>query len=657
MWLGWVVMFVVGCTEYNLKKEDTNGRAPDTSVDTGVTDTSTPGDCSDFEVPSTPDPAVDEECWRTPDAGMFNPVLEWRTPLTSTYELEPSFIHVFGTPMVGHLTDDNLDGVVGGEGDIPDIAYTTYKDGFYNKRAVLRVISGDGTGLHFSVSEIVQMGLATLYPTGAGGIALGDLEGDGSIDIVLNVMDDVSSNTGNVCALERTGELKWCYRDRDVGHRSYPAIADMDGDGLSEVIVGSVILNSDGTERGFGEEGKGAVKTPGATRAISFAADMDQDGTLEVVAGNALYSPDGATLATTGGADGFSAVGNFDEDPYGEMVVVNSQSKTVTLYDFDVVGTSRVFTKLWDFTLLGSGAALHGGPPTVADFDGDGEVEVGVAGGTYYHVINTDGTLLWKTEIHDTSSAVTGSSVFDFDGDGKAEVVYADEQDVWVLDGETGEVRLQFEDHDSRTQLEYPVIADVDADGSTEIIVAQSSDRSGGDFFGIAVIGSEDGSWSPARQLWNQHAYSITNIDEDGSLPTVPETNWLLWNNFRAGGTTEGLSHWLPDLEAWPAEVCLDECEADTVDIYVPVDNGGLMTGESVLVGFVQNYMGVQEVKWTDSASAVPTGEGLVLGPFSIASDDWGMGTLQVVIDVDEALEECNEDNNTIDLGVWPCSE
>jgi hypothetical protein len=58
-----------------------------------------------------------------------------------------------------------------------------------------------------------------------------------------------------------------------------------------------------------------------------------------------------------------------------------------------------------------------GGPPTVADFDGDGAPEIGVAGGTSYAVYDGDGTVQWSRPTQDISSAITGSSVFDFNGD------------------------------------------------------------------------------------------------------------------------------------------------------------------------------------------------------------------------------------------------
>jgi len=132
--------------------------------------------------------------------------------------------------------------------------------------------------------------------------------------------------------------------------------------------------------------------------------------------------------------------------------------------------------------LQGSG---NGGPPTIADFDGDGRAEIASANGTAYTVFDPDCVagasadvcasgrsdgVLWFQPSQDGSSNVTGSSVFDFEGDGRAEVVYADECFTRVYDGTTGQVNYS-RFRRSCTWYENPVVADVDADYNAEIVV------------------------------------------------------------------------------------------------------------------------------------------------------------------------------------------
>src|SRR5699024_7941351 len=78
---------------------------------------------------------------------------------------------------------------------------------------------------------------------------------------------------------------------------------------------------------------------------------------------------------------------------------------------------------------------LTAGPPTIADFNGDGLPNVATAGACFYAVFDHAGELMWKHPSQDFSNHVTKSSVFDFEGDGKAEAVYADECFLRVYDG------------------------------------------------------------------------------------------------------------------------------------------------------------------------------------------------------------------------------
>jgi hypothetical protein len=57
-----------------------------------------------------------------------------------------------------------------------------------------------------------------------------------------------------------------------------------------------------------------------------------------------------------------------------------------------------------------------------------------------------------------------GDTAFDFLGDGVAEAIYADETQIYVFDGKTGQINLT-SPRQSGTLIEYPVVADVDNDG------------------------------------------------------------------------------------------------------------------------------------------------------------------------------------------------
>jgi hypothetical protein len=48
------------------------------------------------------------------------------------------------------------------------------------------------------------------------------------------------------------------------------------------------------------------------------------------------------------------------------------------------------------------------------------------------------------------------------------------------------------------------------------------------------VISDRMGRWVPARRIINQDTYHVTNVNEDGTIPTQEARHWKLNNTFRA---------------------------------------------------------------------------------------------------------------------------
>ena len=110
--------------------------------------------------------------------------------------------------------------------------------------------------------------------------------------------------------------------------------------------------------------------------------------------------------------------------------------------------------------------------------------------------------------------------------------MYADETDLYIFD-ETGAVLLQSA-RGSGTVIEYPVVADIDNDGSAEILVVSQYAFLGEDnLFTVQAIRDVEDRWIQARRIWNQHAYYVTNVREDGTIPRVQPNSWELFNTFR----------------------------------------------------------------------------------------------------------------------------
>jgi len=361
-----------------------------------------------------------------------------------------------------------------------------------------------------------------------GSPSVADINGDGLVEIVT-----VSQGRSQIHAFNHMGQLLWSKPSNAPAFadpRDNISIADLDADGQPELVLGRNIYDKNGNLLAQGSGTWGGDTQYGI---VSIIADINLDGYQEIIAGRTVYNYQGAIvwentqLPTTG----FNAVGNFDDDDFPEIVLVGKGRTYLLEHDGTVI---------WSSPIPGGG---DGGAPTIADMDGDGLLEIGVAGAANYVVYNHDGSILWQYPTQDTSSHRTGSSVFDFQGDGRAEVVYADETKLRIWDGRTGAVLFEHPNL-SGTTLEYPVIADINNDGAAEIIFGGNS----GNTRGLFALKSAGVPWAPTRSIWNQHSYHITNINDDGSVPQNELPSWLSHNTYRLNTFSDKPALATPDL-------------------------------------------------------------------------------------------------------------
>ncbi len=111
--------------------------------------------------------------------------------------------------------------------------------------------------------------------------------------------------------------------------------------------------------------------------------------------------------------------------------------------------------------------------------------------------------------------------------------------------------------------------------------------------------------WVRSRTIWSQHAYHVTHIEEDGTVPQTSlwDKNWLQpeLNNFRQNvpGNSNGSA--IPDATAGASD--FDSCDGGDAILTVDICNrGAAPQGAGIVIGF---YVGADQVCQTTTMTAL----------------------------------------------------
>jgi hypothetical protein len=179
---------------------------------------------------------------------------------------------------------------------------------------------------------------------------------------------------------------------------------------------------------------------------------------------------------------------------------------------------------------------------------------------------------------------------------------------------------------------------------------------------GLRVLRDRLDRWASSRPIWNQHAYSITNINDDGTVPQtsewVPNFSDPSLNNYRQNAQGPASSEDMPDITGRIEE---DACKSGegVATLTSTVCNRGLRAvGAAMPATF---YAGdpadhnVLCVSYTNGP--VPVGgclevqceiQSSVEGAITVVVNDDGSGGQTTV--------ECNSANNTDTIVIPPCT-
>lgn len=738
-------------------------------------------------IPHRPN-ARDESCTRDVRPGVFAPAVQCRFSEAPPGDPFPEHLHVLSTPMVADLR------VYRASPDDParPSIIAVFDDGMDGgaelPTGVIRILDGRTCAQ--------QAVLSAQLTSHSSPVAVGDLDGDGTPEIVafkaggglvafrwertepsvdagaspdVTVAEDAADAAVDVPP-PRAPAGRWVVMwrssrdgapfDPTGGGWAGPTLADIDGDGRTEVLRHGMVFSGQ-TGAYLGGESTRMQLQSYSQGAFTVVQDVDEDGTPELVTGDGVFLWAPSTRAWSrapwstrsnctgnGCGEGHVAVADFGDfssprfpDPrFPEIAVVSAGYLRV-----DTLEGRTVFGPI---ALPGGGT---GGPPTVADFDGDGFAEVAAAGARAYSVFDPDcgvpsasrvgarcptmttNGVLWSRESQDMSSNVTGSTSFDFEGDGRVEAVYADECFARVYDGRSGTV-LFSQHHSSCTWYENPVVADVDGDFRAEIVVGSNfncgsattgiacagvgprgvdvqfagvrcfndTDCASGacrDGFcrctsdtdccpssgsgmsvectyvcaappdgtpgagntcrasrpigvrGLRVYGDVADRWVGSRSIWNQHAYNVTNITDNGSVPraSMVPRNWRTpgLNNFRTNVQGSAETMRVADATITGARALCEGSGAATL-IARLCNRGTAPLPDALPVGFYNGdpSNGGTRVCRAESRRAIEPGDCLEVQCSWSAPPQRDPLTVWILADDGRTRTECHEGNN-----------
>ncbi|WP_029912235.1 FG-GAP repeat domain-containing protein [Pelobacter seleniigenes] len=345
---------------------------------------------------------------------------------------------------------------------------------------------------------------------GRSGLAVQDLNGDGSLEIVT-----VASSLGD------TDQYWYVLRaDEDGGYEQIflselsavgvtrMVVADLDGDGTGEILVsyenGAIeIFSGDNFVR------QASLQTPGAVSAL-VAADLNGDGQAEIITSEGLkvyvYTAAGNLLWQTEGYGGSDiAVGNVDDDPAMEIVIAGVN------HGYVIDAATRQLE--WDY-INGFGAIVRTG-----DIDGDGRDEI-VAAASWYKITLFDAELQTPKSEMSTDLDIGTLLVTDLDEDGIAEILYGDDQWGSIHCYEGDGIAERWAIINPASGSAGLAVGDVDDDGTMEVLWGAGRRNLAGNFLLVAdpATGIE---WQNSHLDGPLSAVAIGDVDDDGEEEIV----------------------------------------------------------------------------------------------------------------------------------------
>jgi hypothetical protein len=397
-------------------------------------------------------------------------------------------------------------------------------------------------------------------------VALGDVDGDADLDLVV-----VHEGYANRLYLNNGTADPWngvtgSDITADVQDTHAGALGDVDGDGDLDLVVGNynepnrLYLNNGTANPWVGVTGSDITADAGLTNSVVLA-DADGDGDLDLVAGNfnqptRLY-PNNGTADPWNGVAGSDitadadntyslAVGDLDGDGDADLVAGNWNQPNRSYLNDDTadpwggIGGSDITSDLLDSISIALG-----------DVDGDGDLDlvVGEANLRNRLYLNNGTTDPWNgvtgSDITADAGLTSSVALVDADGDGDLDLVaghfnqptrlYLNNGTADPWNGVTG-TNVTADVHDTRSIA----LGDVDGDGDLDLVAGnfRQANRlylnNGTTDPWNGVTGKDmPGGWYDTRSV------ALGDVDGDGDLDLVEGNYFQVHRLYLNNGTTD----------------------------------------------------------------------------------------------------------------------